>query len=155
MILQRFSSLHSIALVAPRRLPASKLISRLTLNRPRLPLASPPGRLFSAHQVKNKTPRWMVTGISITDAGIGYTNAPTIRIGAPPAAVVSPMVLSFMRLDSANLGSYNNYQIQFKAGLGGTWGNWNGGLFRPTGVTNSQYLFITDGTGFFRLQQLP
>ena len=31
----------------------------------------------------------MVTGISITDAGIGYTNAPTIRIGAPPAAVVN------------------------------------------------------------------
>jgi hypothetical protein len=37
----------------------------------------------------------------------------------------------------------------------GTWMNWNGGLVTPTDVTNSQYLFITNGTGFFRLQYVP
>jgi hypothetical protein len=97
----------------------------------------------------------VVTSITITDAGIGYTNAPTVRIAPPPAAAVSPTVLPVMRVDSANLAPYDNYQIQFKSDLGGTWGNWAGGLFSPTDVTNSQYLFITNGVGFFRLQYVP
>ncbi|MCX6928706.1 MAG: hypothetical protein NT154_36660 [Verrucomicrobia bacterium] len=97
----------------------------------------------------------VVTAISITDAGIGYTNIPTIRIAAPPAAAVSPTVLPVMRVDAASLAPYNNYQIQFKPDLGEAWGNWNGGLFTPTGVTNSQYLFITNGASFFRLQHVP
>jgi hypothetical protein len=96
----------------------------------------------------------VVTSITITDAGIGYTNPPTLRIAPPPAAAVSPTVLPVMRVDSANLAPYDNYQIQFKPDLGGTWGNWNGGLFSPTDVTNSQYLFITNGVGFFRLEYL-
>ena len=97
----------------------------------------------------------VVTSLSITSAGIGYTNTPTIQIAAPPAAAVSPTVLPVMRVDAASLAPYNNYQIQFKPTLGGTWGNWNGGLFTPTGVTNSQYLFITNAAGFFRLQYVP
>jgi hypothetical protein len=98
----------------------------------------------------------VVTNIAITDAGIGYTNTPTIRIAQPPAAAVSPTtVLAVMRVDSANLAPYDNYQVQYKSDLGGTWGNWNGGLFSPTDVTNSQYLFITNGIGFFRLQYVP
>jgi hypothetical protein len=96
----------------------------------------------------------VVTSISIIDAGNGYTNAPTVRIAPPPAAAVSPTVLPVMRVDSANLAPYDNYQIQFKSDLGGTWGNWNGGLFSPTDVTNSQYLFITNAVGFFRLEYL-
>jgi hypothetical protein len=97
----------------------------------------------------------VVTGITISDAGIGYTNAPTVRIAPPPAAAMFPTVEPVMRVDSANLAPYNNYQIQFKPDLGGTWGNWNDGLFSPTDMTNSQYLFITNGTGFFRLQYVP
>ena len=97
----------------------------------------------------------VVTSITITDAGIGYTNTPTVRIAPPPAAAVSPTVLPVMRVDSASLAPYDNYQIQFKPDLGGAWGNWNGGLFSPTDVTNSQYLFITNGVGFFRLQYVP
>jgi hypothetical protein len=97
----------------------------------------------------------VVTNITITSAGIGYTNTPTIRIAPPPAPAVSPTVLPVMRLDSTNLAPYDNYQIQFKPDLGGTWGNWNGGLFSSTGVTNSQYLFITNGVSFFRLQYVP
>jgi hypothetical protein len=97
----------------------------------------------------------MVTNITITDAGIGYTNTPTVEIGQPPAAAVSPTVLPVMRLDSTNLAPYENYQIQFEPDLGGTWSNWPGGLFSPTDVTNSQYLFITNGIGFFRLQYVP
>jgi hypothetical protein len=73
----------------------------------------------------------------------------------PPAAAVSPTVSPVMRVDSTNLAPYNSYQIQFKQDLDGAWGNWNGGLFSPTDVTNSQYLFITNGIGFFRLQYVP
>ena len=97
----------------------------------------------------------VVTAVSITDAGIGYTNAPTIQIAAPPAAAVSPTVRPVMRVDTADLAPYNNYQIQFKPDLGEAWGNWNGGLFTPTDMINSQYLFITNGSGFFRVQHVP
>jgi hypothetical protein len=71
------------------------------------------------------------------------------------AAVLPTTVLPVMRLDSANLSPYDNYQIQFKSALSGAWGSWDGGLFSPTDVTNSQYLFITNGVGFFRLQYVP
>jgi hypothetical protein len=109
----------------------------------------------------------VVTNITITDAGIDYTNiivtiggirhtnAPIIEIAQPPAAAVSPTVLPMMRVDSTNLAPYDNYQIQFEPDLSGAWSNWDGGLFSPTDVTNSQYLFITNGVGFFRLQYVP
>jgi hypothetical protein len=97
----------------------------------------------------------VVTNITITNPGIGYTNTPTVEIAQPSAAAVSPAVLPMMRLGSANLAPYGNYQIQFKPNLGAAWGNWNGGLFSPTDVTNSQYVFITNGVGFFRLQYTP
>jgi hypothetical protein len=97
----------------------------------------------------------VVTNILITSAGIDYTNTPTIQIAQPPAAAVSPVVLPVMRVDSASLAPYNNYQIQFKPDIAGTWRIWNDGLFSPTDVTNSQYIFITNGTCFFRLQYVP
>jgi hypothetical protein len=97
----------------------------------------------------------VVTGISITSAGIDYTSTPTMQIAAPPAAAVSPTVQPVMRVDAARLAPYNNYQIQFKPALGGPWGNWSGGLFTPTDVTDSQYLFITNSAGVFRLQHVP
>ena len=98
-----------------------------------------------------------VTSITITAAGSGYTNTPTIQIAPPPppAVTMSPTVLPVMRLDSANLAPYENYQIQYKSDLGGAWEGWSGGLFSPTGVTNSQYLLITNGAGFFRLEYVP
>ena len=97
----------------------------------------------------------VVTNVAITSAGIGYTNPPTVQIDPPPAAAVSPAVLPVMRLDSASLAPYHNYQIQFKSDIGGTWADWNGGLFMPTDVTNSQYVLITNGVCFFRLQYVP
>ena len=98
----------------------------------------------------------VVTNITITDAGIGYTSTPTVAIDPPPVAAVSPTgVLPVMRVDSASLAPYDNYQIQFTPALGGAWANWIGELFSPTAVTNSQYLFITNGAGFFRLQYVP
>ena len=97
----------------------------------------------------------VVTEVKITAAGFGYTNTPTIRITAPPAAAVFPMVEPVMRLDSANLAPYDNYQIQYQQAAGGSWGRLDGGLFSPTSETNSQYLFITNGVGFFRLKYEP
>jgi hypothetical protein len=97
----------------------------------------------------------VVTGIIMTNAGFGYTNTPMVEIGQPPAAAVSPTVQLVMRVDSASLAPYDNYQIQFTPALGTPWGNWNGGLFTPTDMTNSQYLFVTNTAGFFRLQYVP
>ena len=96
-----------------------------------------------------------VTGVTILDAGGGYTNGATVEIDPPPAAAVAPTVQPVMRLDCASLSPYDNYQIQFKPGIGAPWGNWVGGLFSPTAATNSQYLFTTNAAGFFRLQYVP
>ncbi len=97
----------------------------------------------------------VVQSINIIQAGFGYTNAVSIQIDPPPVAAVLPTVQKVMRMDSKNLSPFDNYQIQFLPTLGGTWENWNGGLFSPTAVTNSQYLFITDDAAFFRLQHVP
>jgi len=97
----------------------------------------------------------MVTTITITNAGSGYTNTTTVEIGPPPAAAVSPTVQLVMQVNSASLVPYDNYQIQYTPTIGAAWLNWNGGLFTPTEVTNSQYLFVTNATGFFRLQYVP
>ncbi len=97
----------------------------------------------------------VVTNLFITDAGFGYTNPPTLRLAQPPAAAVWPVVLPVMRVDSASLAPYDNYQIQFMPALGGTWMDWAGGWFTPTDVTNSQFLFITNEAGFFRVRFVP
>ena len=64
-------------------------------------------------------------------------------------------VWSGMQINSADLAPYDNYQIQFTPTLGTPWGNWNGGFFSPTDVTNAQFLFVTNATGFFRLEYVP
>jgi hypothetical protein len=97
----------------------------------------------------------VVTSLTITSAGIGYTNTPTIIIEQPPAAALYPSVLPMMRLDSSKLAPYESYQIQSKPTVGTEWGNWDGGLFIPTSAANSQYVFITNSVGFFRLQYVP
>ena len=120
------------------------------------PLRSVGGQLHRYVTAISHIAGGVVTNITITDAGFGYTNAPTICIAPPPAAAVLPStVLPMMRVASASLAPYHNYQIQCKPDTHRTWANWNGGLFSPTDVTNSQCLFITNGVGFFRLQYLP
>ena len=94
----------------------------------------------------------VVTSIVVTNAGFGYTSTPTIQIAQPPAAAVPATVFTVMRVDAASLAPYHDYQVQFMPDLFGTWMDWSGGLFTPTEVTNSQFLFITNGAGFFRVQ---
>jgi hypothetical protein len=96
-----------------------------------------------------------VTAINITSAGIGYANPVTIQIDPPPITVLSPIVTSGVALNSSSLAPYDNYQIQYKPDIGVMWGNLSGGLFSPTATTNSQYFFLTNGIGFFRLQYMP
>ncbi|HUZ06872.1 MAG TPA: hypothetical protein VMV89_05225, partial [Candidatus Paceibacterota bacterium] len=96
-----------------------------------------------------------VTNITIINPGTGYTNQVTVQIDPPAAAAISPTIWPGGWLNSSNLAPYGNYQFQFKSNLGGTWGNWSGGLFSPTSTTNSQYIFITNGSGFFRLENVP
>jgi hypothetical protein len=97
----------------------------------------------------------VVTNINILEAGYGYSTNISIQIDPPLAAAVSPLVQPVMQLDLSSLVPYDNYQIQFTPSLDAAWGNWNGGLFSPTSVTNSQYLFITNGSDFFRVQYVP
>ena len=98
----------------------------------------------------------VITSITIINAGMGYTNQVAIQIDPPPAAAVySSSVQPVMRVDSANLAPYENYQIQFEPTITGPWGNWIGGLFNSIDITNSQYLFITNGIGYFRVQNVP
>ena len=95
----------------------------------------------------------VVTGISITGAGINYDNSVTVQIAAPPAAAVSPAVQPVMRVDASRLAAYANYQVQFKAAVDEAWSDC--GPLIPTDTTNSQYLFITNNVGFFRLVYQP
>ena len=97
----------------------------------------------------------VLTNIVITSAGKGYTNTPRVEIAEPPTAAVLPAVQPVMRLDSGYLEPQSRYRIQFKSDLGGAWADWNGGMFNTTDVTNSQYLFVTNGMGLFRLHQVP
>lgn len=96
-----------------------------------------------------------VTSISMSNAGTGYTNIPAVEIAPPPATATFPTVFPVIRVDSASLAPYNNYQIQYRTNLAGTWTNLNGGLFVPTNVTNSQYIVTTNGNSFFRLLYVP
>jgi hypothetical protein len=96
-----------------------------------------------------------VTNVSITSAGIGYTNTPTVRIAPPPAAMIAPSTLPVMRIDASSLAPYDNYQIQFRPDLNTPWSNWAGGIFTPTDVTGSGYIFITNSVGFLRVEYVP
>ncbi|HEX4121724.1 MAG TPA: LamG domain-containing protein [Verrucomicrobiae bacterium] len=95
-----------------------------------------------------------VTNITITDAGIGYTNTVQIEIAPPPATSFSPTVQEVMQINSTDLAPYDNYQVQSAPSLGGPWSNWSGGPFIPTYVTNAQYLAVPNDTMFFRVQYL-
>ncbi len=97
----------------------------------------------------------VVTGISITDAGTDYTNLITMEIAPPPATALFPTVLPGMQVNLSGLAPYDNYQIQYQPTLGSTWENWNGGLFSSTNTFNSQFISITNSTGFFRLEYVP
>ena len=96
-----------------------------------------------------------VTNITITNPGIGYTNNVTVQIDPPPAVALAPTISPGVGLNSSSLAPYVNYQVQFKSNLTGIWGNWSNGLFTPIATTNAQYIFITNGSGFFRLQYVP
>jgi hypothetical protein len=96
-----------------------------------------------------------VTSIAVTSAGIHYVNPVTVRIDPPPAIALSPTVVAGVRLDSFILAPYNNYQFQFKPDFRYGWSDLIGGLFSPPAVTNSQYFFLTNESGYFRLRYVP
>ena len=97
----------------------------------------------------------VVTNITVINAGMGYVSPVTIQIDPPPVTALFPTVLSGVVINSSSLAPYDNYQIQFKAGMDTAWGNLSGGLFMPLVATNAQYIFLTNNAGFFRLQYVP
>lgn len=97
----------------------------------------------------------VVTNVSVTYPGSGYTNTTLVEIALPPIAAVAPaVVLPMIEMNSTNLAPYDNYQVQFAPTLGTGWTDWNGGLFTPSDVTNTQIFPFTNNAGFFRLRYL-
>ncbi|MEI9866656.1 MAG: hypothetical protein WDN00_19310 [Limisphaerales bacterium] len=96
-----------------------------------------------------------VTAINIINAGSGYVSPVTIQIDPPPVIALSPAVTPGVGINSSGLAPYYNYQLQFKSNLSGAWGNWSGTPFIPIAETNYQNIFVTNNTGFFRLQFVP
>lgn len=98
----------------------------------------------------------IVASLHITDAGIGYTNPPTIRIDPPPtASVPASSVNPLLRLDASGLEPSTSFQIQYQPDLNTPWANWPGSLLTPAQATQSQYLPMTNSSGFFRFQAVP
>jgi hypothetical protein len=97
----------------------------------------------------------VVTNITIMNAGMGYIRPVTIQIAPPNVTALLPTVSPALEIDSSILAPYDNYQLQFKQYISATWEDLSGGLFSPTNTANSQYLMITNGIGFFRLQHVP
>ena len=96
-----------------------------------------------------------VTSIAVTSAGINYVNPVTVQIDPPPAAALSPAVISGVMINSSSLAPYENYQIQFRPDFDTAWGDLSGGLFYPANEQSAQYIFLTNNTGYFQLKYLP
>lgn len=97
----------------------------------------------------------VVTAITITDAGIDYTNLVTVQIDPPPATALLPTIAPGIQLNSSGLVPYDNYQVQFATNPAGPWENWNGGLFNSTNGIGTQIIPIANSAGFFRLEYVP
>jgi len=95
-----------------------------------------------------------VASISILNAGFGYTNPPTLQLAPPPAAAIAPQYVPVMRVDAGALSPYDSYQVEFKPEAPGSWQSW-GAPFQPPAASHSQYLYITNAAGFFRMRYLP
>jgi hypothetical protein len=96
----------------------------------------------------------VVTGITITSAGVGYFNVPAVVIAPPPANDLWPTVTQIMELDFEGLSPYENYQLQFSPSLGGAWSNL-GIPFTPTSTASTEYVSVSGNTGFFRVEYVP
>ena len=97
----------------------------------------------------------VVTKLTITDAGIGYTSTPTILIAPPPATALWPdEVTQAMELDLDSLSPYENYQMEFAPVIGGAWTNL-GMPVTPASTTYTQYVDVISNTGYFRVRYVP
>jgi hypothetical protein len=96
----------------------------------------------------------VVTKVSITAAGIGYTNPPSIIIAPPLVNALWPMVNQAIGLALGNLLPYDNYQLEFTPVVGVAWSNL-GSTFTPTSSTTTQNINVSGNAGFFRVKYLP
>ncbi|MDR3564417.1 MAG: choice-of-anchor J domain-containing protein [Negativicutes bacterium] len=121
------------------------------------PPAAPPavtisGDGINATAIVQVSEGGVVTNISITNPGSGYTDA-SMTIAPPPETILSPNVTQVMELDLESLSPYDNYQLEFVPVLNGDLSNL-GTPFTPTETTNTQYINVTGSAGFFRVQWL-
>lgn len=96
----------------------------------------------------------VVTKVTITAAGIGYTNTPSIILAPPPVNAVWPMVNQAIELALGDLSPYDKYQLEFTPDIGAAWSNL-GGTFTPTSGTSTQNINVSGNAGFFRVKYLP
>ena len=96
----------------------------------------------------------VVVKVTITNAGIGYTNTPSILIAPPPANALWPVTSQALALRFTGLAPYDNYQAESTLALGATWSN-AGTPFTPTSTMSTQYVDGTDEVGFYRVKYVP
>lgn len=115
----------------------------------------------------------VVVAVNVMNAGYGYTSTPMVVIAPPfipdPTLSIAPMTL----LSFTNVAVGGGYQLQSYKGW--YWTNELSGItagstvytqmvagapgtktcFAPTAATDTQFLYITNSTGLFRLRYLP
>ena len=116
---------------------------------------------FSAALQKYDDPcGWMVSsswkgGITIVSAGGGYTSTPTITIANPPLAGGYAYIRPGVLLGMNNLMTNQIYELQYAQQLSNAWLNLNNGYLLTVNTNQSQYIFITNSSAYYRLQYVP
>jgi hypothetical protein len=97
----------------------------------------------------------VVTGITIVSAGGGYTSTPTITIANPPLAGGYAYIRPGVLLGMNNLMTNQIYELQYAQQLSNAWLNLNNGYLLTVNTNQSQYIFITNSSAYYRLQYVP
>jgi hypothetical protein len=94
----------------------------------------------------------MVTGISMTATGSGYTNAPYVLIAAPPGLPSTSIEVSHVRVTLHLIPGYT-YKIQTAIDAGATWTD-AGAPFLATDSNMSEVFAVSTTSQLFRVVQV-
>jgi len=97
----------------------------------------------------------VVTGIVIENPGSDYTNPPAIVIAPPPVAATEALVQPGIWLGMSNLMTNQMYQLQFLQQLNNAGTGPVGSYFITVNTNQSEYLLITNNSGYYQLHYVP